>query len=165
MNGNGISGKAEVTEKLKSIIDCTMEKYGRIDSVLVHVGGPPKGDLLEIEDEDWDKANQMIIKPVIRIAKYCKIALICPKKKMVNEENRFANNLWKTKLIRVFRRRIWIEFVPKRQALSARPTTRISTPSSASAPLRIAAQHRSSLPQDLMTGIYQTSERRRTRKN
>ena len=45
------------------------EKYGRIDSVLVHVGGPPKGDLLEIEDGDWDKANQMIIKPVIRIAK------------------------------------------------------------------------------------------------
>ena len=33
------------------------------------MGGPPKGDLLEIEDEDWDKANQMIIKPVIRIAK------------------------------------------------------------------------------------------------
>ena len=69
LNGIALSGKAEVPENLKSIIDFTMEKYGRIDSVLVHVGGPPKGDLLEIEDEDWDKANQMIIKPVIRIAK------------------------------------------------------------------------------------------------
>ena len=68
-NGIALRGKAEVPENLKSIIDFTMEKYGRIDSVLVHVGGPPKGDLLEIEDEDWDKANQMIIKPVIRIAK------------------------------------------------------------------------------------------------
>ena len=28
-----------------------------------------KGDLLEIEDEDWDKANQMIIKPVIPLPK------------------------------------------------------------------------------------------------
>ena len=69
LNGLALRGKAEVPENLKSIIDFTMEKYGRIDSVLVHVGGPPKGDLLEIEDEDWDKANQMIIKPVIRIAK------------------------------------------------------------------------------------------------
>tara|TARA_Y100001968_G_scaffold95516_1_gene85744 strand:- start:154 stop:864 length:711 start_codon:yes stop_codon:yes gene_type:complete len=69
LNGIALRGKAEVPENLKNIIDFTMEKYGRIDSVLVHVGGPPKGDLLEIEDEDWDKANQMIIKPVIRIAK------------------------------------------------------------------------------------------------
>ena len=69
LNGIALRGKAEVPENLKSIIDFTMEKYGRIDSVLVHVGGPPKGDLLEIEDEDWDKANQMIIKPVIGIAK------------------------------------------------------------------------------------------------
>ena len=69
LNGIALRGKAEVPENLKNIIDFTMDKYGRIDSVLVHVGGPPKGDLLEIEDEDWDKANQMIIKPVIRIAK------------------------------------------------------------------------------------------------
>ena len=69
LNGIALRGKAEVPENLKNIIDFTMEKYGRIDSVLVHVGGPPKGDLLEIEDEDWDKANQMIIKPVIQIAK------------------------------------------------------------------------------------------------
>ena len=64
-----LRGKAENKENLKSIVSFTMEKYGRIDSVLVHVGGPPKGDLLEIDYEDWDKANQMIIKPVISIAK------------------------------------------------------------------------------------------------
>ena len=64
-----LRGKAENKENLKSIVSFTMEKYGRIDSVLVHVGGPPKGDLLEIEDGDWDKANQMIIKPVISVAK------------------------------------------------------------------------------------------------
>ena len=64
-----LRGKAENKENLKSIVSFTMEKYGRIDSVLVHVGGPPKGDLLEIDDGDWDKANQMIIKPVISIAK------------------------------------------------------------------------------------------------
>ena len=64
-----LRGKAENKENLKSIVSFTMEKYGRIDSVLVHVGGPPKGELLEIDDGDWDKANQMIIKPVISVAK------------------------------------------------------------------------------------------------
>ena len=64
-----LRGKAENKENLKSIVSFTMEKYGRIDSVLVHVGGPPKGDLLEIDDDDWDKANRMIIKPVISVAK------------------------------------------------------------------------------------------------
>ena len=61
LNGVALRGKAEIKENLQDIVNLTMEKYGRIDSVLVHVGGPPKGDLLEIDDEDWDKANQMII--------------------------------------------------------------------------------------------------------
>ena len=61
--------KAENATDLKSIFTTTMEKFGRIDSVLIHVGGPPKGDLLDISDEDWDKANSMVLKPVIRIAK------------------------------------------------------------------------------------------------
>ena len=69
LKGLALRGKAENKENLQSIVGLTMEKYKRIDSVLIHVGGPPKGDLLEIDDDDWDKANQMIIKPVISIAK------------------------------------------------------------------------------------------------
>lgn len=69
LKGIALRGKAENKKNLERIVNLTMEKYGRIDSVLVHVGGPPKGDLLEINDEDWDKANQMIIKPVISISK------------------------------------------------------------------------------------------------
>ena len=69
LKGIALRGKAENKKNLERIVSFTMEKYGRIDSVLVHVGGPPKGDLLEIDDEDWDKANQMIIKPVVSISK------------------------------------------------------------------------------------------------
>ena len=46
-----------------------MATYNQIDTLLIHVGGPPKGDLLDIADEDWDKANQMVIKPVVKLAK------------------------------------------------------------------------------------------------
>ena len=62
-------GVAENGDDLKAFFDKTMAAYGRIDAVLMHVGGPPKGDLLAIADDDWDKANQMIIKPVVRMAK------------------------------------------------------------------------------------------------
>lgn len=69
LGGVAERGKAENATDLNSIFGTTMEKFGRIDSVLIHVGGPPKGDLLDISEEDWDKANSMVLKPVIRIAK------------------------------------------------------------------------------------------------
>ncbi|WP_193369689.1 SDR family oxidoreductase [Pelagibius marinus] len=69
LGGVARRGVAESAEDLQAIFNLTMETYGRIDAVLIHVGGPPKGDLLEISEEDWDKANAMVLKPVIRMAK------------------------------------------------------------------------------------------------
>ncbi|MDQ2090944.1 SDR family oxidoreductase [Marimonas arenosa] len=62
-------GRAERAEDTRAIFNLTMERYGRIDALLIHVGGPPKGDLLEISEEDWDRAHDMVLKPVIRMAK------------------------------------------------------------------------------------------------
>ena len=69
LGGIAHRGRAENATDLNALFDLTMKKYGRIDSVLIHVGGPPKGDLLDIPEEDWDKANDMVLKPVIRMAK------------------------------------------------------------------------------------------------
>ena len=69
LGGIAHRGMAENQADLQAIFDKTMTAYNRIDALLIHVGGPPKGDLLDIADEDWDKANQMIIKPVMRMAK------------------------------------------------------------------------------------------------
>ncbi|MGP6086479.1 SDR family oxidoreductase [Antarctobacter jejuensis] len=69
LGGVARRGKAENAEDTQAIFDLAMETYGRIDACLIHVGGPPKGDLLEISEEDWDKANNMVLKPVIRMAK------------------------------------------------------------------------------------------------
>lgn len=62
-------GRAENEDDTQALFDDTMTAYGRIDSLLIHVGGPPKGDLLDISDEDWVKANEMILMPVIRMSK------------------------------------------------------------------------------------------------
>ena len=69
LNGIALRGKAENSSDTEALINLTMEHYGRIDSLLIHVGGPPKGDLLEISEEDWVKANEMVLMPVIRLAK------------------------------------------------------------------------------------------------
>lgn len=69
LGGVAHRGKAENAPDTKAIVDLAMRAYGRIDAVLIHVGGPPKGDLLEITEDDWDKANDMVLKPVFRVAK------------------------------------------------------------------------------------------------
>ena len=69
LGGIARRGRAENLSDITEIIELTMKNYGRIDSILIHVGGPPKGDLLEIENADWQKANEMVILPVINVAK------------------------------------------------------------------------------------------------
>ncbi|MEE2862037.1 MAG: SDR family oxidoreductase, partial [Pseudomonadota bacterium] len=69
LGGIAHRGKAENGEDIKAVFDLAMQTYGRIDAVLIHVGGPPKGELLDIPDEEWDRANDMVIKPVIRMAR------------------------------------------------------------------------------------------------
>jgi NAD(P)-dependent dehydrogenase (short-subunit alcohol dehydrogenase family) len=69
LGGVARRGKAEVADDTQAIFDLAMEAYGRLDACLIHVGGPPKGDLLEISEDDWDRAHAMVLKPVIRMAK------------------------------------------------------------------------------------------------
>jgi len=69
LNAVAHRGKAENKQDTQAAFDLAMETYGRIDSALIHVGGPPKGDLLTIPEEHWDKAHEIVLKPVIRLAK------------------------------------------------------------------------------------------------
>ncbi|WP_417208583.1 SDR family oxidoreductase [Antarctobacter sp.] len=69
LGGVASRGRAENAEDTQAVFDLAMKTYGRIDACLIHVGGPPKGDLLEISEDDWDRANDMVLKPVIRTAK------------------------------------------------------------------------------------------------
>ena len=69
LGGVARRGVAQSAEDIAGIVDLAMRTYGRIDSVLNHTGHPPKGDLLEITDENWDLANEMIVKSVVRMAR------------------------------------------------------------------------------------------------
>jgi len=69
LGGVAHRGVVQNPDDLKALVDLAMKTHGRIDAVLNHTGHPPKGDLLEITDENWDAAHDMIIMPVLRMAR------------------------------------------------------------------------------------------------
>mgnify|MGYP002622279043 CR=1 FL=1 len=69
LGGVARRGVAQSADDLKGIVELAMSAHGRIDAVLNHTGHPPKGELLEITDENWDLANDMIVKSVVRMAR------------------------------------------------------------------------------------------------
>ncbi|AZL60588.1 SDR family oxidoreductase [Tabrizicola piscis] len=69
LGGVAHRGVVQNPDDLKALVDLAMATHGRIDAVLNHTGHPPKGDLLAIPDENWDLAHDMIVKPVLRMAR------------------------------------------------------------------------------------------------
>ena len=69
LGGIAVTGSVTNPDDLKKLIDMTMEKYGRVDAVVVNTGHPPKGDILAISDEDWHTGLDLLILPTARMAR------------------------------------------------------------------------------------------------
>lgn len=69
LGGVARRGRAENADDTRAIFDLALESWGRVDALLIQAGGPPKGELLELSDDDWEQANAMVIMPVIRMAR------------------------------------------------------------------------------------------------
>lgn len=69
LGGVASRGVAEKAEDIQAIFDLTMQTYGRIDAVVNLTGHPPKGDLLDITDEDWALGSDMMILSLVRMAR------------------------------------------------------------------------------------------------
>jgi NAD(P)-dependent dehydrogenase (short-subunit alcohol dehydrogenase family) len=69
LGGVGARGSTKNEVDLARLVQITLDAYGRIDAVLNHTGGPPKGDLLDIAESDWMIGHELIMLSVIRMAK------------------------------------------------------------------------------------------------
>lgn len=69
LGGLGLTGSVTSSEDLQTLVDSTMERYGRIDAVVNNTGHPPKGQLLEIPDEDWHSGLDLVLLNVARMAR------------------------------------------------------------------------------------------------
>ena len=69
VGGLGIRGSVTEAQDLSRLVEGTMARFGRIDSVVSHTAHPPKGDLLDIDDEAWHSGLDMLVLNVVRLAR------------------------------------------------------------------------------------------------
>ncbi len=62
-------GSVADPQDLEDLIQFTQEKYGKIDVLVNNTGHPPKGDLLQISDKEWQDGMDLVLLNVIRLAR------------------------------------------------------------------------------------------------
>jgi len=67
LGGLGFTGSMLEVADLQSFVDMAMEKYGRIDGVINCTGHGPKGDIMDISDENWHLGMDYYLMNVIRM--------------------------------------------------------------------------------------------------
>lgn len=69
LGGLGFTGSNQSLEDLSQLVDQTVERWGRIDAVVNSAGHGPKGDVLEMSDEEWYQGMDVYLMNVVRIAR------------------------------------------------------------------------------------------------
>ena len=69
LGGIAFQGSVAELADLEAMVAGTIEQWGRIDAVVVNTGHPAKGDLLAITDEQWHQGLDLLLLPVVRLAR------------------------------------------------------------------------------------------------
>ncbi len=64
-----VTGSNQSPDDLQRLVDAAVDRWGRIDAVVSSAGHGPKGDVLEITDDDWHAGMDFYLLNVIRIAR------------------------------------------------------------------------------------------------
>lgn len=65
----GLSGSVTSPQDLSRLVEAAVDRHGRIDAVVNNTGHPPKGDLLEISDDEWHAGLDLLLLSVVRMAR------------------------------------------------------------------------------------------------
>lgn len=66
LGGFGITGSNQSVEDLARLVDGAMAHWGRVDVLVNSAGHGPKGDILQITDDDWHAGLEVYLLNVIR---------------------------------------------------------------------------------------------------
>ncbi|UWQ37317.1 SDR family oxidoreductase [Leisingera aquaemixtae] len=69
LGGVGHTGSNLEQSDLQALVDKAMDRWGRIDVLVNSAGHGPKGDILEISDDDWHLGMEYYLMNVIRPAR------------------------------------------------------------------------------------------------
>ena len=67
LGGLGFTGSVLEIADLQAFVDASMAKFGRIDAVVNCTGHGPKGDIMDISDENWHLGMDYYLMNVIRM--------------------------------------------------------------------------------------------------
>ena len=66
LGGIGVTGSNQSNDDLKSLVDQTMAKWGRVDVLVNSAGHGPRAPVLELADEDWHTGMDVYFMNVVR---------------------------------------------------------------------------------------------------
>lgn len=66
LGGFGVTGSNRSVEDLTRLVEGAMDRWGRVDVLVNSAGHGPKGDILEMTDEDWHEGLDVYLMNVIR---------------------------------------------------------------------------------------------------
>jgi len=69
LGGLGVTGSALEPADLKRLVDAAVGRWGRIDAVVNSAGHGPKGELLGLTDDDWQRGMEYYLLNVVRVAR------------------------------------------------------------------------------------------------
>lgn len=76
LGGLGFTGSVTEEADLETLVSETLERYGRVDGVVNSTGHPPSGEILELTDEQWHEALDLVVLNVVRIARLVTPAML-----------------------------------------------------------------------------------------
>jgi NAD(P)-dependent dehydrogenase (short-subunit alcohol dehydrogenase family) len=74
-----VTGSVASEQDLRRLVDAALGKYGRIDAVVNNTGHAPKGELLDLTDDDWQGGFDLLYMNVVRAARLVTPALLARK--------------------------------------------------------------------------------------
>jgi 3-oxoacyl-[acyl-carrier protein] reductase len=56
-----------VAQDIENLVNSTLERFGKIDILIINAGGPPPGNFLNFKPEDWEAAVQLTLMSAVRL--------------------------------------------------------------------------------------------------
>lgn len=69
LGGIGVTGSNQNPADLKRLVETAMAAFGGIDAVINSAGHGPKGEILEITDDDWHLAMDVYLLNIVRLTR------------------------------------------------------------------------------------------------
>jgi 3-oxoacyl-[acyl-carrier protein] reductase len=64
-----VQGDLTDPDDIERLVDRTVDEFGGIDHLVTNAGGPPSGSFVEMDDEDWYNAFDLLVMSVVRLVR------------------------------------------------------------------------------------------------